>query len=129
MSKICAIAAKNKITVSLGFSENDGGHSLYIAQCTIGHDGEIKMRRRKLKPTHMERTVFGDASGGSLNNVVDTPIGKVGSLACWEHLQPLLKYNTYLQREEIHNAAWPPLYPFVEGPGLWSMSADGILRL
>jgi nitrilase len=78
MSKICAVAAKNKITVSLGFSENDGGHSLYIAQCTIGADGEMKMRRRKLKPTHMERTMFGDASGASLNNVVDTPVGKVG---------------------------------------------------
>jgi predicted amidohydrolase len=65
METIRECAAKNKIIVSLGFSENDG-NSLYIAQCTIGSDGQIKMKRRKIKPTHMERTIFGDGSGSSL---------------------------------------------------------------
>ena len=62
-----------------------------------------------------------------MNNVVDLPrVGKVGALACWEHIQPLLKYHTYLQREEIHVAAWPPLEPFVpSGSGLWGMSREG----
>lgn len=124
MDTIRSCVKKNKVTVSLGFSENDG-HSLYIAQCTIGPDGEIKMWRRKLKPTHMERTVFGDASGSSLENVVDTPVGRVGSLACWEHLQPLLKYHTLHQREEIHAAAWPPVFEHDGGPSLWSLSREG----
>jgi nitrilase len=44
------------------------------------------MLRRKLKPTHMERTVFGDGSGSALHNVVELPdIGRVGALALWEH--------------------------------------------
>jgi nitrilase len=124
METIRSCAAKNKIIVSLGFSENDG-NSLYIAQCTIGSDGQIKMKRRKIKPTHMERTIFGDGSGSSLMNVVSTEIGKVGSLACWEHMQPLLKYHTISQGEEIHIAAWPPLSPHSGGPGLWSISAEG----
>jgi len=124
METIRECAAKNKIIVSLGFSENDG-NSLYIAQCTIGSDGQIKMKRRKIKPTHMERTIFGDGSGSSLLNVVSTEIGKVGSLACWEHMQPLLKYHTISQGEEIHIAAWPPLSPHSGGPGLWSISAEG----
>lgn len=125
MDKIRACAAQHKIQVALGFSENDGD-SLYIAQALIGADGALKMARRKMKPTHMERTVFGDASGECLGNVVDTPVGRVGALACWEHIQPLLKYHTLAQKEQIHVAAWPVLDPFVEGsPGFWSMSTEG----
>ncbi len=125
MASIRKSAAENKINVLLGLAENDG-NSVYIAQALIGADGEIKMRRRKVKPTHMERTVFGDGSGSSLKNVVKVDgVGRVGSLACWEHTQPLLKYHTYLQREEIHVAAWPPLDPHPGGPGLWSMSKEG----
>lgn len=86
------------------------------------------LERRKFKPTHMERTIFGDASGDCLNNVVSLPnIGNVGALSCWEHIQPLLKYNTFLQKEQVHIAAWPPLDPFTEGsPGFWSMSEEGM---
>ncbi len=125
MNIIRRSAAKNAIDVLLGYSENDS-NSVYIVQCLIsGRDGEIKMRRPKVKPTHMERTVFGDGSGNSLKNVVGTDIGRVGALSCWEHTQPLLKYHTYLQREEIHVAAWPPLDPHPGGPALWSMSKEG----
>jgi nitrilase len=85
------------------------------------------MKRRKLKPTHMERTVFGDANGSSLNNVAELEgVGRVGALACWEHMQPLLKYHTISLHEQIHVAAWPPLHGFDEGgEGLFGMSADG----
>lgn len=124
MDAIRACVARNKITVTLGFSENDN-NSLYIAACTIGPDGAIQMMRRKMKPTHMERTIFGDASGSSLANVVDTPVGRIGTLSCWEHVQPLLKYHTLHQHEEIHVAAWPPVFPHRDGPGLWSMSREG----
>ena len=130
MDRICTTARTANIAVVLGFSENDH-NSLYISQCTISAAGEIIMKRRKFKPTHMERTVFGDAGGTSLNNVVDVEgVGRVGALACWEHIQPLLKYHTTSLREEIHVSAWPPIHPFEEGSqGLFSMSADGKLLL
>ncbi|TGO65658.1 hypothetical protein BOTNAR_0075g00080 [Botryotinia narcissicola] len=129
MAQICACAAKYNITVSLGFSENDN-NSLYISQAIIGNDGEITMARRKLKPTHMERTVFGDVSGNCLKNVAEVPgIGRIGALACWEHAQPLLKYNTILQKEHFHVAAWPPVFEHDGGPGLWSMSKEGTHNL
>ncbi|RMZ73125.1 aliphatic nitrilase [Pyrenophora seminiperda CCB06] len=125
MREICATAATCKIAVVLGFSENYND-SLYIAQAIIGADGAVKLSRRKLKATHMERTIFGDASGSSLENVVDLPgVGRVGALACWEHTQPLLKYHTYHQNESIHVAAWPPVYEHDGGPGLFSMSSQG----
>ncbi|KAG7397207.1 hypothetical protein PHYBOEH_001146 [Phytophthora boehmeriae] len=126
METIRAAAAKHSISVVLGFSENDN-NSLYIAQATIsGASGEILMKRRKFKPSHMERTLFGDSSGSSLMNVVDLPIGKVGALNCWEHNQPLLKYHTFLQHEQIHVGSYPALEPYVEGdPTHWGMTRDG----
>ncbi|KAF2178983.1 carbon-nitrogen hydrolase [Zopfia rhizophila CBS 207.26] len=129
MEMICNSAKKSKIAVVLGFSENDG-NSLYISQCTISSTGTILMKRRKLKPTHMERTVFGDASGKSLYNVADVDgVGKVGALSCWEHMQPLLKYHTISQREQIHVAAWPSIVPHPGGEALFSMSSEGCQTL
>ncbi|KAF4828344.1 Arylacetonitrilase [Colletotrichum tropicale] len=95
--------------------------------------GEIRMNRRKIKPTHVERTLYGDGSGASLHNVVEEPgIGKVGALSCWEHSQPLLRYHTYSQGEEIHVAAWPPMNyfnSFPEGSALWSQCREGARNL
>lgn len=126
MRTICESAAENAINVSLGFSERDG-ESVYIAQALIDDKGKIQMSRRKLKPTHMERTIFGDASGTCLAKVFDLPdVGTVGALSCWEHINPLLKYYTFSQGEQIHIAAWPPLDPFIDGsPGFYSMSVEG----
>lgn len=93
------------IWLSFGFSERAGG-SLYIAQALIDDQGSVVKTRRKLKPTHVERTVFGEGDGSDLA-VMETPIGNVGMLACWEHLQPLSKYAMYAQNEQIHIGAWP----------------------
>ncbi|MEJ8848685.1 carbon-nitrogen hydrolase family protein [Variovorax rhizosphaerae] len=98
-------ARRHKIWVSTGFSEKAGG-SLYIAQALIDDQGDVVQTRRKLKPTHVERTVFGEGDGSDLT-VCETPIGNIGSLCCWEHLQPLSKYAMYVQNEQIHCAAWP----------------------
>ena len=98
-------ARKHGIWVSLGYSEKAAG-SLYIAQALIDDHGNTMQTRRKLKPTHVERTVFGEGDGSDLS-VVETAIGNIGSLSCWEHLQPLSKYAMYSQNEQIHCGAWP----------------------
>ncbi|KAF4551840.1 Arylacetonitrilase-like protein [Elsinoe fawcettii] len=127
MQRICKAAADHQISVCLGFSERSG-ESVYISQALIDETGTIQMTRRKMKPTHMERTIFGDASGDCLSQVVDVKeVGRVGALSCWEHIQPLLKYHILSQGEQIHVAAWPPLDPFIEGsPGFFSMSTEGV---
>lgn len=136
MDSLRACARQNGIAVSLGFAENDDD-SLYIAQALLGADGDVKVHRRKMKPTHMERTVFGDASAQCLASVASLPhLGpgggvRVGQLSCWEHIQPLLKFHTMAQREQIHVAAWPSLSPHSgpAGPDLWSMSTEGCQAL
>jgi len=103
--KIADAARNCGIHVALGYSERSGG-SLFLGQCLISDKGELLSARRKLKPTHVERTVFGEGHGKDLI-VSDTALGKVGQLCCWEHLQPLSKYALYSQGEAIHIAAWP----------------------
>ena len=99
------------IHVSMGASERDHG-SLYISQFLFDDQGKLVKARRKLKPTHMERTIFGEGDGSDLD-VSETDLGRVGQLACWEHLQPLSKYALFSMHEQLHVAAWPSfsLYP------------------
>lgn len=103
--RLAQAARRHGIMVVMGHSEKAGG-SLYMGQWIIGADGETIARRRKLKPTHVERTIFGEGDGSDLA-VHDTPLGRVGALCCWEHLQPLSKYAMYAQDEQLHVAAWP----------------------
>ncbi len=109
--RLAAAARDNHIMVVMGLSERYQG-SLYIAQWIIGADGRTIATRRKLKPTHVERTVYGEGDGTDLS-VYDTDLGRVGALCCWEHLQPLSKYALYAQNEQIHVGAWPgfSIYP------------------
>jgi nitrilase len=107
MRRLQSLVKRAGVTVVMGFSERDRG-SRYMAQAIIDPSGELLLTRRKLKPTHIERTVFGEGDGSDLV-VVDTPLGRVGALNCWEHLQPLVKMAMYAQHEEIHVASWPSL--------------------
>ncbi|KAI1406766.1 carbon-nitrogen hydrolase [Hypoxylon sp. FL1857] len=137
MEQIKATAKKHSIAVVFGFSERIPSNSVYIAQAIISPQGELALHRRKVKPTHMERTIFGDGSGGDLMNVAEldfgAPLGKikVGTLACWEHTQPLLKYHSIAQGEVIHISMWPPLDAArgIDDPVLWSMTAEGCQNL
>lgn len=103
--RIAQAAKDHRIMVVMGHSEKSGG-SLYMGQWIIDDDGETVAQRRKLKPTHVERTVFGEGDGSDLA-VHATALGRVGALCCWEHLQPLSKYAMYAQDEQVHIAAWP----------------------
>src|SRR6202795_2677662 len=117
--KIAEAARDNRITVMLGLSERAGG-SLYIAQWLIGPDGETIAKRRKLRPTHVERTVFGEGDGSHIAVHELADVGRLGALCCWEHLQPLTKYAMYAQNEQVHVGAWPSfsLYdPFAHALG------------
>jgi nitrilase len=105
IAALCAAAAKGRINVVMGFSEVDGG-SLYLSQVLIGDDGQILFKRRKLKPTHVERTLFGEGDGSDFQ-VVPTSVGRVGALCCAEHIQPLSKYAMYSMHEQVHVASWP----------------------
>ncbi|KAM0789972.1 hypothetical protein ACM66B_005305 [Microbotryomycetes sp. NB124-2] len=104
MRAIQAAVVKHQIRAVVGFSERDGG-SLFMSQWIMAPSGDVKVRR-KLKPTSLERIVYGEGDGSDLK-VHDTEVGRLGVLQCWEHAQPLIKHAMSSQHEEIHAASWP----------------------
>lgn len=118
--RLAKAAKDNNIQVVMGLSWNING-TLYMGQWHYGADGEIISRRRKLKPTHIERTVYGEGDGSDMT-VVETELGRIGALCCWEHLQPLNKYAMFSQNEQIHCAAWPS-FSLYEG-GAYALGAE-----
>ncbi|GAA5893600.1 hypothetical protein JCM6882_007860 [Rhodosporidiobolus microsporus] len=117
-NKIRQAVREAGVWVVLGFSERDGS-TLYLAQSFIAPSGEVALHRRKLKPTHVERYVFGDGQADSVQSTVKTANGIViGGLNCWEHMQPLLRYHEYAQGVQVHVASWPPMKWDKEGEPL-----------
>lgn len=58
-----------------------------MGQSFISPAGEIVLHRRKIKPTHIERTIWGEGQAESLKCVVPSPFGNIGGLNCWEHCE------------------------------------------
>jgi nitrilase len=70
--------------------------TLYNTYVHIDDAGEIVNRHRKLMPTNPERMVWGFGDGSGLR-VIETPVGRVGSLICWENFMPLARMSLYAQ--------------------------------
>lgn len=102
---VAGTAARHGIVVVLGVNERDHG-SLYNAQLIFDADGALLLKRRKITPTYHERMIWGQGDGAGLR-VVETAVGRVGALACWEHYNPLARYSLMAQHEEIHASQFP----------------------
>jgi nitrilase len=102
---VAAAAKKHGMVVVLGVNERDHG-SLYNAQLIFDADGTLLLKRRKITPTFHERMIWGQGDGAGLK-VVDSAVGRIGALACWEHYNPLARYALMAQHEEIHVAQFP----------------------
>jgi aliphatic nitrilase len=102
---VSAAAKKHNIVVMLGVNERDHG-SLYCTQLIFDADGSQVLKRRKTIPTYHERMIWGQGDGAGLK-VLDTAVGRVGALACWENFNPLARYALMTQHEEIHLTHFP----------------------
>lgn len=94
-----------RMVVSIGVNERDGG-TIYNAQLLFNSDGVLIQHRRKISPTYHERMVWGQGDGSGLR-AVDSAVGRIGSLACWEHYNPLARYALIADGEQIHSAMYP----------------------
>ncbi len=100
-------AAERSVTVVVGVHERNSSSAegtLYNTLVTIGPDGGILNRHRKLVPTNPERMVWGAGDGSGLV-VVDTTFGRLGGLICWENYMPLARYALYAQGVEVYVAS------------------------
>jgi predicted amidohydrolase len=106
LTPLCEAARKNNIAIVCGLNERDGRLSRvtrYNTVVIIGDDGVLLNRHRKLMPTNPERMVWGFGDGSGLK-VVDTPVGKAGTLLCRENYMPLARYTLYSQGVAVYVA-------------------------
>jgi nitrilase len=99
-------AAERGVTVVCGIHEREGTFgraTLYNTVVTIGSDGEIVNRHRKLMPTNPERMVWGEGDASGLR-VADSAAGRLGTLICWENYMPLARYTLYAGGVEVYVA-------------------------
>ena len=100
-------ARERSLVVVCGVHERDGefGRStIYNTVVTIGADGAIANRHRKLVPTNPERMVWGQGDATGLR-VTQTAVGRVGTLICWENYMPLPRYALYSEGVEVYIAS------------------------
>ncbi len=117
-------AIRHRVVVAMGLHEVDAefsGTTLFNTMVIIGADGRLLHRHRKLVPTNPERMVWGAGDGSGLR-VVDTPVGRLGCLICWETYMPLARHALYAQNIEIY------LAPTWDCGGTWLASMNHIAR-
>ncbi len=142
---LCEAAKRAKADVVIGIVELDPQTeaTLYCTMLTISREGEILNRHRKIKPTHHERSVWGDGDVKGLRPV-SRPWGRLSALNCWEHNAVLPAYTLMARGTDVHVAAWPGREPetapsepvwarqillsraFASQAGAWTICAAGI---
>jgi nitrilase len=117
-------ARRAGVTVVCGIHERDGSFSratLYNTVVTIGKDGALLNRHRKLVPTNPERMVWGAGDATGLQ-IAETSVGRLGALICWENYMPLARFALYAQGIELYVA------PTWDHGDMWLASMRHIAR-
>ncbi len=102
VDRLGRIARSTGVHLVVGVIERDGG-TLYCTALFLGPEGDLLGKHRKLVPTAMERLIWG-AGDGSTIPVLDTPLGRVGAVICWENYLPQLRLAMYGQGVELYCA-------------------------
>ena len=76
-----------------GVIERAGG-TLYCTILFHGPDGRLLGKHRKLMPTAAERLIWGFGDGSTLP-VIETELGRLGAVICWENYMPMLRMAMY----------------------------------
>jgi nitrilase len=118
--RLAAIARDEAIWLALGANELAGG-TLYNSLLVFGSDGGLAIHHRKLMPTNHERLVWGLGDGRGLE-AVETDLGRVGGLICWENYMPLARFALYQSGVEVY------LAPTADDSESWHESIRHIAR-
>jgi nitrilase len=99
------IAREHGLWLVTGVTERDPAKpgTLYNTLLYHAPDGKVALRHRKLVPTNHERLVWGPGDGSGLR-AIETPLGRLGGLICWENYMPLARFSLYESGVEIYVA-------------------------
>jgi len=95
-------AREHSLWLVIGVIEREGG-TLYCTVLFFAPDGTLAGKHRKLMPTAMERLIWGFGDGSTLP-VIDTGLGKIGAVICWENYMPLLRAAMYGKGVQLYCA-------------------------
>ena len=115
-----SVAAKHGLVLAVGVNELDGA-TVYNTLLVFRPDGELAVKHRKLMPTNHERLVWGMGDGGGLTTI-DTALGRIGGLICWENFMPLARAALYESGMDIY------LAPTADDSESWHDSIRHIAR-
>src|SRR2546423_11562825 len=104
--RLAEIAREHEVWLVTGVTERDPEHpgTLYNTLLYHGPDGSLALKHRKLVPTNHERLVWGQGDGEGLR-AIETGIGRIGGLICWENYMPLARFALYESGVEIYLAS------------------------
>jgi nitrilase len=118
VDSLAMIAKQNKAHLVIGVIEREGG-TLYCTVLFFSPAGEFLGKHRKLMPTGSERLVWGFGDGSTLP-VYQTPVGRIGSVICWENYMPMMRAAMYAQHIQVYCA------PTADGRPTWLPSMQHI---
>jgi nitrilase len=104
--RLAGIAREHGVWLVIGVNEVDPARpgTLYNSLLYYSPAGELALHHRKLVPTNHERLVWGPGDGRGLR-AIETPIGRLGGLICWENYMPLARFSLYESGIEIYIAS------------------------
>jgi nitrilase len=104
--RLGAIAREHSVWLVTGVNEVDPVKPGTIYNSLLYHapDGTLAEHHRKLVPTNHERLVWGQGDGRGLR-ALETPLGRLGGLICWENYMPLARFSLYESGVEIYIAS------------------------
>jgi nitrilase len=102
VDRLSSIARENGVYLVIGVIERDGG-TLYCTVLFFAPGGALLGKHRKLMPTAMERLIWGFGDGSTMP-VLETSLGRLGAVICWENYMPLLRMSMYAKGVQIYCA-------------------------
>lgn len=100
--RLIEASAEHGVAVVIGIIERLG-NTLYCTALLIDPEKGLVGNHRKLMPTGTERLVWGFGDGSTLD-VMDTSVGRVGSVICWENYMPLMRHAMYAKGTQVYCA-------------------------
>ncbi len=100
--RLGVLARETSVHLVMGVIEREGG-TLYCCVLFFSPEGELLGKHRKLMPTAAERLVWGYGDGSTMP-VLDTPLGRLGAVICWENYMPLMRMAMYAKGVQIYCA-------------------------
>ncbi len=95
-------AREARLVAVVGIIERDG-HTLYCTALIIDGTAGTLAKHRKLMPTAAERLIWGFGDGSTMP-VVETALGRVGAVICWENYMPAMRMAMYGQGVTLYCA-------------------------